>query len=123
MIVTALAALLGSFLGSTLNNRAWAMLSTIGVAGFAHALMVLAAIGWIGSGGDMGQTQVLLAFTGGEPLDLYATVLAGGLSALFASLMVGRKAVRDRRDAAGAAFERAALVGPAGQRISALLNR
>ncbi len=124
MIVTALAALLGSYLGCTLHNRAWAMLSTIGLAGFAHALLVLTAIGWIGSGGDAGQTLLLLSFSGGEPLDLYATVLAGGLSALFASLMIRRKARPDAAAAAAAAaFERASLVSPSGQRIDALLNR
>ncbi len=121
MILTAAAALFGAFLGTSLGSRLWAVLAAVGVAGFTHALLVLTALGWIGSGGDMGATQWLLSMAGAEPSDLAGTVVAAALSALFAGLLSGRGAKHDRRRRADAAFDRAAIVGPSGQRTDVLL--
>jgi len=123
MVLTALAALLGAHLGITLNNRVWASVAAIGITGFVHALLVLAALGWIDSGGDASRAAVMLSMAGARPLDLYATVVAGGLSALLAGMMVSRGQSRDRATQAKAAFERASLVSAAGQRVDVLLKR
>jgi len=119
MILTVLAALFGALLGTMVRGRGWAVLLAVTTVGFVHAVILLAAIGWIGSGGNAADTAFLLSLGGGEPADLGGTISAAGLAAVFAGMMVGRGDEKRRR--AGAAFERAAVVGPSGQRTDVLL--
>lgn len=120
MIITALAALFGAFLGSIFRNRAWATLTALTGAGFVHATLVLAALAWMDAGGDAGRARLVLSVAGARPQDLWASVLAGGLSALIAGWLTKRRAARapERK-----AFNNAALVADYGQRIDTLLNR
>lgn len=119
MIITAIAALFGAFLGSTFKNRAWASLTALTGSGFVHATLVLAALAWMDAGGDAGRARFVLSVAGARPEDLWASVLAGGLSALIAGFLIKRGATR----ADGRAFDNAALVADYGQRIDTLLNR
>lgn len=120
MILTAMAALFGAFLGSTFKNRAWASVAALSTAGFAHATLVLAALTWMDVGGDSERIRLILSVAGAQPTDLWASVFAGGFSALIAGWLTGRGAKSADK---GAAFDNAAMVTDYGQRIDTLLNR
>ena len=119
-IITAIAALFGAFLGSTFKNRAWASLTALTASGFVHATLVLAALAWMDAGGEADRARLVLSVAGARPEDLWASVLAGGLSAMIAGWLVKRGAARPGQTRA---FDNAALVTDYGQRIDTLLNR
>lgn len=122
MIFTAVAALFGAFLGSTFQNRAWASIAAISMAGFVHATMVLAALAWLDAGGDGDLIRNVLSAAGTRPTDLWATVFAAGCSAMIAGWLSSRGAAKPVARPR-AAFENAAMVTDYGQRIDTLLNR
>lgn len=122
MIITAIAALFGAFLGIAFKSRVWACLTALTASGFVHATLVLAALTWMDAGGDAARVRLVLSVAGARPEDLWASVLAGGLSAMIAGWLTARKPKLVDKGSVSA-FDRAQLVTDYGQRIDTLLNR
>lgn len=121
MIMLVAAGLFGALLGTVFASRVWATVVALTTAGFVHATVVVAAVAWVDAGGSAADTVFLLQISGAEPIALGSTIASGGLSAMLAGMMTGGAGRRKRRG--DDAFRRAAVVGPAGQRVDVLLNR